>query len=93
MIIKLETSVIDKVKTIAFVKAYNNVFEVEFFEKEALTIKRAEKKVKYSIVETAMIISLEIHLKDGITYIENEDYSKKQNYIITKTNITPNGNN
>lgn len=93
MVTKLETSVIDKVRTIAFVKAYNNVFKVEFFEKEALTIKRAEKKVKYSIVDTAMIISLEIHLSNGITYIENEDYSKKQNYIINKTNINSNGIN
>lgn len=89
MILKIETNISDKIKTVAFVRAYNNNFQIEFFEKEPLTIKRAEKKVKQSIVETAMIIGLELHLADGIVYVENEDYSKKQDYIKTKIKITP----
>lgn len=84
MILKIDTNISDKVKTIVFVQAYNNYFQVEFFEKEPLTIKRAEKKVRQTIVETAMVIGLELHLSDGIIYLCNEDYSKKQDYLKTQ---------
>jgi hypothetical protein len=84
MVVVLETNLDGKIRTKAFVRAYDSDIEIELFENEPLSIKRAQRNIRFNIIDTAIVKAVEWHLKEGVVYVANEEYLKSQSYLKIK---------